>query len=111
MKHLFRLAAGTCLLAVMLGAHPKIAPDLEGLPSGSQVNVIVQYRTAVTEAQREKVGLLGGLLRLTLGLVQSVLYTLNVDDLLKVAEDPDVLVLAVQQGDHVISHAVRIPEK
>ncbi len=90
MKHRFRILAGTCLLACTLGAHPKVAKDLEKHPKGSKVDVIVQYRAELKLVQETKGKLLGGVLKSKMKSINAIAYNIRVDELLKLAEDPDV---------------------
>ncbi len=73
-----------------LAGSPKMANDLRGAAPGSNVDVIVQYRTAPTAAHHAKVAARGGQLKQELGLVKGGAYSVPAAALGSLVGDPDV---------------------
>ncbi|MEX2261156.1 MAG: S8 family peptidase, partial [Bryobacteraceae bacterium] len=92
--------------SVCLADDSKISPDLRGLSSNSVVDVIVQYKSIPQSTSGG--GLLGGLLggipivgpllnavvKVTLGLLNAVVYTLTMQSVRELSEDPNVIYIS-----------------
>ncbi|MGH9631677.1 MAG: hypothetical protein ACRD7E_25505, partial [Bryobacteraceae bacterium] len=78
------------LLATVLGAHPKLAPELESLSPSAKVDVIVRYKSGQPTRILSRLPILGGILSQTLDLVDSLLMTLTGEQIVTLASDPDV---------------------
>ena len=86
-----------CLLAagasIADGKKHKLSKDLNALKGGSKglsVDVIVQFNQAPTAAQHSKVEGKGGLLRKKLDVIKGAHYSVPVESLPGLADDPDV---------------------
>src|SRR3989442_351438 len=85
------LAAG---LSLADGQKHKVSQDLEALksgPSGSTVDVIIQYNQAPTDAHHQRVQDKGGVLKRTLDATKGPHYSVPVESLDALADDPDVV--------------------
>jgi len=82
---LFMLGTG-----IAFARHPKVAHDLEGIPSNATVDVIVQFKTVPGAATRKRVSAKGGILRRDLGRLKSGEYRITAGMLETLANDPDV---------------------
>ncbi len=93
-----RILAGCALLfevsSAFAGQTSKISSDLQGINSSGRVNVIVQYQQAPAVLQLQQVLNLGGDLKLVLGLVKAVAYTIPVSALTQLAADPNVIYIS-----------------
>src|SRR5204862_2852671 len=88
------MIAGTMSLlasGALHGQSPRIARDLENQDPGSAVDVIVQYRSAVTREHDSRVLARGGRIKARLDGIRAAVYTVRADSLEKLADDPDVL--------------------
>lgn len=72
------------------GANPKLHSDLQALPSGDLVRVIVQYWDTPDQTKQDRVHGLGGRVHRELPLVRSQAVSLKAAELDRLAEDPDV---------------------
>src|SRR5712691_2981499 len=84
------LVAGLCLAD---GNKPKLSKDLEALkgrPSGGTVDVIIQFKQTPTDAQHQKVQNKGGVLKTKLDVIKGAHYSVPVESLDALADDPDV---------------------
>ena len=86
-----------CLLAagasIADGKKHKLSKDLDAQKGGSKgltVDVIVQFNQAPTDAQHSKVEGKGGLLRKKLDVIKGAHYSVPVESLPGLADDPDV---------------------
>ncbi len=86
-----------CLLAagasIADGKKHKLSKDLDAMKSSSKgltVDVIVQFNQAPTDAQHSKVEGKGGLLRKKLDVIKGAHYSVPVESLSGLADDPDV---------------------
>ena len=75
---------------LMFAQHPKIAMDLDSADPSSNVDVIVQFKHAPTEAHHQKIRARGGVHKRNLDLVKSSLYSVPAGKLKELADDPDV---------------------
>src|SRR5260370_16600140 len=83
------LAAGLCLAD---GKH-KVSSDLDALKgglTGTTVDVIVQYNVPPTDAHHQKVQSKGGVLKTKLDFIKAAHYSVPVEALDVLADDPDV---------------------
>src|SRR6266566_482736 len=83
------LAAGLCLAD---GKH-KLSKDLDALkggPNGATVDVIIQFNQTPTDVHHQKVQNKGGVLKTTLDVIKSAHYSVPVESLDALADDPDV---------------------
>src|SRR5436309_15228297 len=88
------LAAGLCLAD---GKKHKVSQDLEALksgPSGSTVDVIIQYNQVPTDAHHQKVQNKGGVLKTKLDVIKGAHYSVPVESLDALADDPDVVYIS-----------------
>lgn len=88
---LFFLMAAALTLAD--GKRHKLSTDLDDAQSGSQgatVDVIIQFSHAPTDVQHGKVQAQGGVLKTKLDVIKGAHYSVPVDSLSGLAEDPDV---------------------
>jgi subtilisin family serine protease len=67
-----------------------LSPELGSLPTGADVDVIVQYKTAPTAANHARVTALGGRLHGEMSHVRAAHYTVPRSQLKALAEDPDI---------------------
>ncbi len=84
------LVAGLCLAD---GNKPKLSKDLEALkggPSGGTVDVIIQFKQTPSDAQHQKVQNKGGVLKTKLDVIKGAHYSVPVESLDALADDPDV---------------------
>src|SRR4026209_2216287 len=70
--------------------HPKIAQDLEAANPSSNVDVIVQFKHAPTDAHHKKITDRGGQLKRELGIIKGSHYSVLASKLKDLADDPDV---------------------
>src|SRR5216683_1651003 len=83
------LAAGLCLAD---GKH-KLSKDLDALKgghSGASVDVIIQFNQTPTDAHHQKVQNKGGVLKTKLDFIKGAHYSVPVESLDALADDPDV---------------------
>lgn len=83
------LAAG---LSFADGKRHKLSKDLEGFEDshGATVDVIIQFKKVPTAAQHAKVQGKGGVLKKNLDIIKGAHYTVPVEALERLADDPDV---------------------
>src|SRR5213594_2934399 len=84
------LAAG---LSLADGKKHKVSQDLDALksgPSGSTVDVIIQFNQTPTVAHHQKVQDKGGVLKTKLDAIKGAHYSVPVESLQSLADDPDV---------------------
>jgi len=91
------LAIVICLLAVSAsladGKKHKLSKDLDALKgghNGATVDVIIQFNQTPTHAQHQKVGKKGGVLKTKLDVIKGAHYSVPVESLQSLADDPDV---------------------
>src|SRR6266481_6940753 len=83
------LAAGLCLAD---GKH-KLSKDLDALKgghSGASVDVIIQFNQTPTDAHHQRVQNKGGVLKTKLDFIKAAHYSVPVESLDVLADDPDV---------------------
>ena len=88
------LAAG---LSLADGHKHKVSQDLEALksgPSGSTVDVIIQFNQAPTDAHHQRVQDKGGVLKRNLDVIKGAHYSVPVESLDALADDPDVVYIS-----------------
>ena len=71
------------------GGRAKVARDLQGLPAGTSVDVIVQFRHSPTARDHQKVWARGGKLRAELKAAKAGAYTMPAGAVEDLANDPD----------------------
>jgi serine protease AprX len=78
------------------GSNPKIAEDLHGLNSGSdkKVDVIIQFNHVPTAADHENVRANGGVFKKDLHVVKGALYTVPVNALQGLANNPNIVYIS-----------------
>src|SRR2546427_8997698 len=79
------------------GNKHKLSKDLEALksgPSGTAVDVIIQFNQAPTEAHHQKVQDKGGVLKTKLDFINGAHYSVPVEALDALADDPDVVYIS-----------------
>src|SRR5712692_4563285 len=84
------LVAGLCLAD---GNKHKLSNDLEALKggtSGATVDVIIQFNQTPTDAHHQKVQNKGGVLKTKLDFIKGAHYSVPVESLDALADDPDV---------------------
>src|SRR6266852_4610145 len=84
------LAAG---LSLADGNKPKLSKDLEALKgghNGATVDVIIQFNQTPTDAHHQKVQNKGGVLKTKLDVIKGAHYSVPVESLDALADDPDV---------------------
>ncbi|MBL8292325.1 MAG: hypothetical protein JNN08_10845, partial [Bryobacterales bacterium] len=77
-------------ISAAIAGHPKIAKDLEKADGKSTVDVIIRYRVMPGDRQRQKVVEKGGTAKLSLDVIKGAAYSVPVDQLVGLADDPDV---------------------
>src|SRR2546427_10503380 len=83
------------------GNKHKLSKDLEALksgPSGTAVDVIIQFNQAPTEAHHQKVQDKGGVLKTKLDFINGGHYSIPVESLDALADDPDVVYISPDRG-------------
>src|SRR6266516_2085861 len=88
------LAAG---LSLADGKKHKVSQDLEALksgPSGATVDVIIQYNQTPTDAHHQRVQDKGGVLKTKLDFIKGAHYSVPVESLDALADDPDVVYIS-----------------
>ncbi len=95
------LLALVTLLAAALsladGKKHKVSQDLEALkngPSGATVDVIIQFNQTPTDAHHQKVQDKGGALKTKLDVIKGAHYSVPVESLDALADDPDVVYIS-----------------
>ena len=91
MKTTFAFFLSTCLAGAAFAGNGRLAKELESLDPASNVDVIVQFKQAPTEAHHQKVRARGGLHKRSLDLVKGSLYSVPAGRLKELADDPDVV--------------------
>src|SRR6266478_5485538 len=84
------LVAGLCLAD---GKKPKLSNDLnalKGSDNGAMVDVIIQFNQTPTDAHHQKVQNKGGVLKTKLDFIKGAHYSVPVESLDALADDPDV---------------------
>src|SRR5258708_5160802 len=102
------LTAGTSLAD---SKKPKISDDLKAARSskhGATVDVIIQFNQTPTDAHHQKVQSKSGVLKTKLDLIKAAHYSVPVDALDALAEDPDVVYISPNRPvrgslDHAVS--------
>src|SRR5882757_8541223 len=102
------LAAGTSLAD---SKKPKFSDDLKAARSskhGATVDVIIQFNQTPTDAHHQKVQSKGGALKTKLDLIKAAHYSVPVDALDALADDPDVVYISPNRPvrgslDHAVS--------
>jgi len=94
MNRTFAFLLSTCLAGALFAGDGKLAKDLESLDPASNVNVIVQFKEAPTEAHHQKIRARGDLHKGNLELVKGSLYSMPAGKLKELAGDPDVAYIA-----------------
>src|SRR3989441_3655128 len=87
-------AAGLCLAD---GNKHKLSKDLDALKSGphdTTVDVIVQYKVTPTDAHHQKVQNKGGALKTKLDVIKGAHYSVPVESLEALADDPDIVYIS-----------------
>src|SRR3989449_1485918 len=80
-------------LSIANGDEHKLSKDLEALkngPSGATVDVIIQFNQTPTDAHHQKVQDRGGALKTRLDVIKGAHYSVPVESLEALADDPDV---------------------
>src|SRR5216683_5706329 len=88
------LAAG---LSLADGNKPKLSKDLEALKgghNGATVDVIIQFNQTPTDAHHQKVQNKGGVLKTKLDVIKGAHYSVPVESLDALADDPDVVYIS-----------------
>src|SRR5256712_983227 len=88
------LAAG---LSLADGHKREVSKELEALksgPSGSTVDVIIQFNQAPTDAHHQRVQDKGGVLKRNLDVIKGAHYSVPVESLAALADDPDVVYIS-----------------
>src|SRR5229473_1055524 len=101
------LVAGLCLAD---GKH-KLSKDLDALKgnnSGATVDVIIQFNQTPTDAHHQKVQNKGGVLKTKLDFIKGAHYSVPVESLDALADDPDVAYISPNRPvrgslDHVVT--------
>src|SRR6266581_2228196 len=94
------LAAGLCLAD---GNKHKVSSDLDALKgshSGATVDVIIQYNVPPTDAHHQNVQSKGGVLKTKLDFIKGAHYTVPVEALDALADDPDVVYISPDRPVH-----------
>src|SRR6266849_10784125 len=87
------VVAGLCLAD---GKH-KLSKDLEALKggnSGATVDVIIQFKQTPSDAHHQKVQNKGGVLKTKLDIIKGAHYSVPVESLDALADDPDVVYIS-----------------
>src|SRR3989454_10082857 len=80
-----------------------LSKDLEALkngPSGATVDVIIQFNQTPTDAHHQKVQNKGGVLKTKLGFINGAHYSVPVESLDALADDPDVAYISPDRPVH-----------
>src|SRR2546425_3185859 len=88
------LAAG---LSLADGKKHKLSRDLDALKgghNGATVDVIIQFNQTPTDAHHQKVQNKGGVLKTKLGVIKGAHYSVPVESLDALADDPDVVYIS-----------------
>src|SRR6266478_156178 len=102
------LVAGLCLAD---GKKHKLSNDLDAFKvghDGATVDVIIQFNQTPTDAHHQKVQSKGGVLRTKLDFIKGAHYSVPVDALDALADDPDVVYISPNRPvrgslDHAVS--------
>ncbi len=91
--HRFLLQLLLILVSVVTGlaAHPKVSRDIHNGPSGSNVDVIIQYKRMPQARHHALVTSRGGSHKRDLGAIHGAHYSVPVNALDHIANDPDVV--------------------
>src|SRR2546428_7142589 len=84
-------------LSIANGDEHKLSKDLEALkngPSGATVDVIIQFNQTPTDAHHQKVQDRGGALKTKLDVIKGAHYSVPVESLDALADDPDVVYIS-----------------
>ena len=90
MNKTFVFFLSTFLAGALFGGNGKLAKELESLDPASNVDVIVQFKQAPTEAHHQKIKQRGGVHKKSLDVVNGSLYSVPAGRLKELADDPDV---------------------
>src|SRR5260370_12628638 len=88
------VVAGVCLAD---GNKHKLSKDLEALKggnSGASVDVIIQFNQTPTDAHHQRVQNRGGVLKTKLDFIKGAHYSVPVESLDALADDPDVVYIS-----------------
>src|SRR5258708_6215673 len=88
------LVAGLCLAD---GKKQKLSNDLnalKGSDNGAMVDVIIQFNQTPTDAHHQKVQNKGGVLKTKLNFIKGAHYSVPVESLDALADDPDVVYIS-----------------
>ncbi len=77
--------------ALAMAQGPKVAPELQGIDSKSNVHVIVQFDQDPTDAYHQKVTSRGGTWKATLHSVKAGAYSMPASSLADLSKDPNVV--------------------
>ena len=95
---IFKTSVLLPLLSVALfAAHSKISPDLAKVPPAAQVDVIIQWSTHPNQAQHNQVIELGGVLRHCFSTINAAAYTIPVNALDALAQNPAVIYISLDR--------------
>src|SRR5215470_12547077 len=90
----FRYSGLVCVVlcaTLAFAKSPKIAKDLDDVPGGQLVDVIVQYRVQPRKAHFDRVAAKGGSLKKDLrGVIRGAAFSIRKDALEDLTKDPDV---------------------
>src|SRR5207247_10507365 len=91
------LAAG---LSFADGKKHKVSKDLDGLKgghNGATVDVIIQFNETPTDAHHQQVHNKGGVLKTKLDVIKGAHYSVPVESLQNLADDPDVAYISTNR--------------
>src|SRR5260370_29282438 len=102
------VVAGVCLAD---GNKHKLSKDLEALKggnSGASVDVIIQFNQTPTDAHHQRAPNRGGVLKTKLDFINAAHYSVPVESLDALADDPDVAYISPNRSvrrslDHVVT--------
>lgn len=94
MKRTLRITLLLSLAALAFAGNAKLSPDLIGLDPESQVDVIVQYKQTPTPTQPGLLGVLVGLIKQELSVVNGLLCTVQVKSLDQLTQDANVVYIS-----------------
>ena len=95
---IFRTSVLLPLLSITLFAgHSKISPDLAKVPPAAKADVIIQWSTHPNQAQHNQVIELGGVLRHCFSTINAAAYTVPVNALDALAQNPAIIYISLDR--------------
>src|ERR1700676_2607887 len=100
MQFTYLLCAALMTAGLSFADHRKLSHDLRGFDPDATVDVIVQFRSAPTEAHHRRMRAGGASDRANLDAINGAVYTIKAADVGSLADDPNVLFITPDRPVH-----------